>query len=423
MAIVSKSQRGASGVFKVVFEGVGEKMAAKDNFPAALRVKFSGDVVLAVPLDNWQEASRRMRAFLSRPLTEADYANPEAAIAALAVRDAEWWVSTYGGFIQRFLCPPGTHMGQVGDVFRQKGIPSFYESENRFGPKGSTDPEVKRVMRRTKFFLEAHKDGKPTGLMTEVDIPWAIRGEYGRKPGEDEIGYNEKAAAWGLLRILGFSWERFEAEVKDAPALYDREGVTSLIGDANNLVPFFFNRLMATPATVQWVVVETEEGQPILLKEGEYKMPHIIPVVVIEGSAKPDAFAAETARLTATLDSFTRLAGGQAFLIGNALTPEGKSIATGILVPLVRERYPRLSLKKREDGSAVVSVPFTPEVWSTDAVVALGLTFEAAVRHMSKPVEDLSQVSDLTSPVRFFEWLDNEPVKGALEAVGRMEEL
>ncbi|MFH1090970.1 MAG: hypothetical protein V1742_05305 [Pseudomonadota bacterium] len=376
---------GLSGTMEVGFMGVEEKLLDPTDWrPAsAIAVAFNAkgmQVKLAVPLEK-DLAFRALRSIFPDMEKTADETRLRSLLSGFP--PVARWASCYNGWVQRWACPPGIHLGKLADVSRKQGIPSFYLSTN---PK--TGDQTKRV----RFVLETAE-----GLASEFSVPWGLETRMGNTPAEDYVKFT--GVVVDILCLLGLNRARLEADLNEASQLYDRPEVMGPLHDPENIFPVLLERLQKDGLkTVQWEVVNDPKYGPGIKREGTYKTPAIKGVVMVEG--KQDPFEIERDRFIAIMDKFcTAYYGRETRFVmpSGSLTDDGKAIAKGILKPIV-VAYPHIV--KNEKG--MMNFPISAAGWQVDGLASLGIVMELLMGR--EDFKDPTCIS-LTDPAPLMAWV------------------
>ena len=268
-----------------------------------------------------------------------------------------------GGFIRSRLALEGTH--------------TFTSIANVIQYNRQSDGQVRLVM------VAATADGLTTSWTCPEPQFKKTKGET--PDSEDEyIGpLSPDSYAFQYLQMFGLDWEQMQKDLRNAeaywPGHYDTNGnpITPLFPDQSNP----WNGFLAITARHGWKPVKmTVERHkqfglgPKRIAKGLVKM-----VEVDAGSSMNAEFEREKLVFLELWDNLTKVVladDNTRFMAAGKLTDEGRTIASGILVPLLH-RWPEGILKQKDDGSPAVHLPPTPDTWNINALVAASKTAEA----------------------------------------------
>ena len=386
--------KGTSGKLEVIADRLTDEiLEAQEWRPEALRVVFkvkggTQEVSWAIPIEKPD-----LRPYSTkRPPSEAVLRREITGMLDTAPR----WANVYNGFINRWLAPPGTHIGKLDDI--------------RHGVSKDTGKVWSFIRLRTKEGLTAtFPAGWPENLQKKV----------GDKPREDWIGprdeLNNGKSPFYYLVQLGLDWDRWtDVELEEAEALFPGHHNADMV----SIDPYFQDiddwSLELLAACKRHGLMPVQFKTEIHPKHGlsivKGNIWFTLTPVVVEGSPEDAAYQAERAKFYEVWDITTKIIHGDdarfATLAEEPTTPEGARIVMGLIKPAILQK-PEI-VKLFVDGEPKAKFPVEREHWRTNGLVFLDLMAE---RLAGLEQETLSTLCNPENTAPFLEWLAENMAK------------
>jgi hypothetical protein len=382
-----KDIKGISGKLEVIPDRLtDEVLKATEWRPDSVRVVFKvkndpndKEVSWAIPIE-----SPDLRPF-TRKVPKGEKALRKEIEGMLTTEPT--WANVYNNFIQRWLCPPGKHLGRLNDI---------RQTVSREGV--------------TRWFIQLVTEDNQT---TEFPAKWhGVEMEVGEMPDQDWAGpkelLNSGKSPFYYLCQLGLEWDRWIQELENAEALFPGH----YDSDGRQIAPYFedmddwtLTMLKAVQrhglAQVKW---ETERHPQYVLSMVKGNIWFELEPLLAKGTPEEQAFRDEKEVFLELWENLSRVIlekDDVRFVAGvGIITEDAKPIVKGILVPIVRA-YPGLVKQHREDGIPMVTFPIERDNWFTNSLAVLGFLAERLMK-----VDDVFEVVNLTDPKTLLAWAE-----------------
>lgn len=362
-----------------------KKIEGREGRPDSLRVVFEVEgqddkLSLFVPLH--ESAVDRLRPFIhDADNVPTDEAGLRSYLASNLPGDT-FLVYASNGSIRGTTAPAGKHR------IRLTGLHKFTRR---------TDGQE-----RVRFFAETKTFETVTFTVKYPDLVCKV----GQKPEQDDIGPAKELSPnkylFEYLIAFGLDWQQFGQEITDAYQngnLFTRLGLDGpepgYFSEPDDITEELFQATKRHGPN-RWCEVEIVDNKQYGLgpRRGEWSHIELTPIIV-EGASDNAEFNREKLVFLEMWENLTKIVLGKdaaRFMVGSALTDDGRTIAKGILVPLLY-RWPEGMLTKKSDGTPAIHLPPTPETWNINAVACANLTAE---KLMALDEEARFRVANLT---------------------------